>query len=376
MSKWEMVRLGDVTIGKVTNIAQKDLLDNDGAYPIYGASGLIKRVDFYNHDKPYIGVVKDGAGIGRTSLMPAKSSLIGTMQYIIPSDDINVNYLYYAVARLNLSRFFTGATIPHIYYKDYKNEQIPLPPLEVQKKIADILDRTNTLIEKRKAQIAKLDLLVKSRFVEMFGDPVRNPMGWETDKVGNLTDDIIAGESLNGEARFLLPGEKAVLKVSAVTYGFFKPDEHKVLINADDIKKNVYPQKGDLLFSRANTKEMVGATALVKQDYPDLILPDKLWKLVLADSLSEVYMKFVLSSESIRTVLSELATGTSGSMYNVSMKKLKSIRIPVPPPGIQNRFADFVRATEKSKFEMQRELDKLELMYKSLMQKYFTGELC
>ena len=94
IGKWEMVRLGDVSTGKVTNIAQKDLADNEGEYPIYGASGLIKHVDFYREEQPYIGVVKDGAGVGRTTLMPAQSSLIGTMQYILPNDNVDVGFCH------------------------------------------------------------------------------------------------------------------------------------------------------------------------------------------------------------------------------------------------------------------------------------------
>jgi len=194
----------------------------------------------------------------------------------------------------------------------------------------------------------------------MFGDPVTNPMGWECSKVGNIAISIIAGECLNGETRQMLPGEKAVLKVSAVTYGYFKADEYKVLLKIDDIKKNITPQKGDLLFSRANTKEMVGATALVEQDYPNLILPDKLWKLVLSNIVNEIYIKFSLSSDSIRAILSELATGTSGSMYNISMEKLRNIDIPIPPLPLQTRFADFVKQVDKTKFVAQYTIRKLE----------------
>ena len=172
MGKWEMVQLGDVCDAKSSNIAQKDLDNNDGSYPIFGASGLIKYVDFFIHDCDYIGVVKDGAGVGRTMLCPAKSSVIGTIQAIIPKTSVVPKYLYYAITKMDLARYYTGATIPHIYFKDYKKENLLFPPLPIQQKIADILDRTSALIEKRKEQIKKLDLLVKSLFVEMFGDKI------------------------------------------------------------------------------------------------------------------------------------------------------------------------------------------------------------
>ena len=123
------VTLGDVCIKGSSNIAQKDLENNNGTYAIYGASGYIKNVNFYHQDMPYIAVVKDGAGIGRTMLLPEKTSVIGTLQYLIPNDSVSVKYLYYAVTYMNLSKYFTGATIPHIYFKDYRKELLPLPPI-------------------------------------------------------------------------------------------------------------------------------------------------------------------------------------------------------------------------------------------------------
>lgn len=128
------VTLGDVCIKGSSNIAQKDLENNNGTYAIYGASGYIKNVNFYHQDMPYIAVVKDGAGIGRTMLLPEKTSVIGTLQYLIPNDSVSVKYLYYAVTYMNLSKYFTGATIPHIYFKDYRKELLPLPQWKNSKK--------------------------------------------------------------------------------------------------------------------------------------------------------------------------------------------------------------------------------------------------
>ncbi len=184
----------------------------------------------------------------------------------------------------------------------------------------------------------------------MFGDPVDNPMEWRAESIGAATEAILSGQCLNGDAKLLEPGQKAVLKVSAVTYGYFKDDEYKVLRDPSQITKGIYPQKGDLLFSRANTKEYVGATALVEQDYPDLMLPDKLWKLVFKPEVDPVFAKHFLSHPKIRDVLSALATGTSGSMYNISMEKLRNVEIIIPPLERQHAFLMFVQQSDKSKF--------------------------
>ena len=163
------------------------------------------------------------------------------------------------------------------------------------------------------------------------------------------TEGIVSGQCLNGDAGILQPGQKAVLKVSAVTYGFFNAEEYKVLRDPKQITKGVYPQKGDLLFSRANTREYVGATALIEQDYPNLMLPDKLWKLIFKPEVNPVFAKQFLSHSEVRKVLSAMATGTSGSMYNISMEKLKTLAIIVPKMEWQQEFIRFVEQIDKSK---------------------------
>lgn len=187
----------------------------------------------------------------------------------------------------------------------------------------------------------------------MFGETASNPKGWNKDTIGSVVKSITAGWSANGEAREKREGEKAVLKVSAVTQGYFKADEYKVIGNDVEIKKYIFPEKGDLLFSRANTREMVGATCIIHKDYPDLLLPDKLWKVLFIDRVNVFYMKYILSESSIRAEFSAKSTGTSGSMYNVSMDKFKNIEIPVPPIELQNQFADFVNQIDKLKFKVE-----------------------
>ena len=223
----------------------------------------------------------------------------------------------------------------------------------------------------RKNELQKLDELIRARFVELFGDPMVNSFGWDTTRVENLVASCEAGWSGNGTQREKEDGEIAVLKVSAVTKGYFIPGECKVLDDQDTIKKYVSPQAGDLLFSRANTREMVGATAVITQDYPEHILPDKLWKIRFLDKANVWYMKYVLSSESIRSIFSSVSTGTSGSMFNVSMDKFKSIRVPIPPIEYQQQFATFVTEVDKSKVIVQQALDEAQILFDSLMQEYF-----
>ena len=183
---WTYKKLNEVCDKSSSNIVINKLDDNNGDYPLFGASGLVKNVDFYHQDKPYIGIVKDGAGVGRVNTYPAYSSLVGTMQYIFPKEECLLNYVKYFLVKLDLSHCVSGATIPHIYFKDYGKELIPVPPLSTQLSIVSELDKINKLIRLKKEQLKDYDSLAQSIFYEMFGDPVENEKGWEVKKLGDV----------------------------------------------------------------------------------------------------------------------------------------------------------------------------------------------
>ena len=175
-----------------------------GKYPVYGASGYIGNVDFYHQRNPYVAVVKDGAGIG-TMLCPAKSSVIGTMQYLLPKNNVLPEYLYYVVRYMHLEKYFTGATIPHIYFKNYKNEKFYLSTLEEQNQIINVLETCENILEMRKKELKYLDDLIKARFVEMFGDPVNNEKGWIKAPMGDYMT-LLTDFSSNGSYKTLDSG--------------------------------------------------------------------------------------------------------------------------------------------------------------------------
>ncbi len=328
-------------------------------------------------------VVKDGATTGKVAYVdesfPLEQACINEHVFLIRVNEaVLPKYLFYyfysPVGQRSILKDFRGATVGGIS-TGFIDMNIYLPPKDIQERTVKILDVAKQAIDKRKEQIEACDELIKSQFIEMFGDPVANPKGWNKGEIGSVTKSITAGWSANGEARKKELGEKAVLKVSAVTQGYFKDDEYKVIDKNQEIKKYVFPQKGDLLFSRANTREMVGATCIIDKDYPDLLLPDKLWKVLFVEGVNVVYMKYIMTHPSIRAEFSAQSIGTSGSMYNVSMEKFKGIVIMLPPLELQNQFATFVQQVNKLKFEMEQSLVELENNFNSLMQRAFKGEL-
>nr|WP_329751727.1 restriction endonuclease subunit S [Clostridium sp. CM74B_53] len=272
------------------------------------------------------------------------------------SERLRQQYLYYYLksnfALQRIRSVATGSVRDNLKLEMLKEFPIWLPSVEEQDAIVKKLDIVNEVINFRRQEILKLENLAQARFVELFGDVKINQHNYKKIKIKQVLKSCEAGWSGNGTQRVKKDDEIAVLKVSAVTKGYFIPEECKVLDDQENIKKYVTPEKGDLLFSRANTREMVGATAIVREDYPTLILPDKLWKIRFNDSANVFYMKYVLSSKSIRNEFSASSTGTSGSMFNVSMDKFKEIEIPIAPIELQNQFADFVQAIDKSKLPL------------------------
>ena len=243
--------------------------------------------------------------------------------------------------------------------------EILLPSADGQIRVVNTLDEVRSLIEGASGQIAMLDTLVKSRFVEMFGG-----MKYESVPMGHLVAEIVAGTNVGGKQRPLLKGEYGVLKISAVTKGVFDASQYKVVEDVSSIKM-VHPRKGDLLFSRANTREMVGATAIVDKDCACLFLPDKLWRIDPTDEVNTVFLKALLSSSRMRREISNASTGSSGSMQNISMTKFRSLPAFLPPLALQQEFAAFVAEVDKSRYIVQQKIEKLQTLYDSLAQEYF-----
>lgn len=250
---------------------------------------------------------------------------------------------------------------------------INLPDLDTQRHIAALLDKADALRQKDRQLLAYYEQMPQAVFLEMFGDPVSNKKGWEVSAAKTLIHDIVAGDSYGGDERPLQENELGVLKVSAVTSGYFRPDEYKAVPVSSIRKAVVKPKIGDLLFSRANTRELVAATCIVDRDYDNVFLPDKLWRIDLDKELANsYYIKMLLSHRRFRDSLTKTATGTSGSMLNVSMEKLKALKMPVPPVDLQNEFAEIVKNIEQQKKLIIAQLATSEALFQSLLHESFA----
>ncbi len=366
-----MIQLKDLCQKASSNIAQKDLEGHEGQYPIYGASGLIGYVDFYKQENPYVAVVKDGAGIGRVMCLPEKSSVIGTMQYILPNEGVNVHYLAFAMEHMNLAKYFSGATIPHIYFKDYGKEKLLERTEKEQKSIAEILSKMDSLISLRKQQLAKLDELVKARFVEMFGNPIENTMNWPKKLLRDITTKIGSGATPKGGRESYPNAGVSLIRSMNVYDGQFLYKDLAHLTDEQATQLNgVTVEAEDVLVN------ITGASVARSCVVPKDVLPARVNQHVAIvrcnrELLNPIFTNKMFINNEFKKALLSIGESGGATRQAITKKQLEELSVVVPPLSIQNEFFTFSECVDQQKQTVQQSLDKLELMKKALMQEYF-----
>ena len=339
------VTLGDVCEKGSSNLKQSDVINKTGAYPIYGAAGYLGNVDFYHQDKPYVAVVKDGAGIGRTTLHPAKSSVIGTMQYLLPKSNVLPEYLYYVVQYMHLEKYFTGATIPHIYFKDYKAEQFNLDAMERQKEIVASLQKVETFIKVRQQQLQKLDELVKARFVELFGDPISNPMNWNKRTLKEVCIKLNDGTHFSPES-FSMGDYKYITAKNIKASGF---DFSNITYVPEAVHRPIFercnPEQGDVLYIKDGATTGIAIVNTLKEEFTLLSSVA-----LLKQNRNVINGYFLAALLNNADMYSDIRNNMGGAaITRLTIAKLNAVKVIVPPLDLQNRFAAFVHQVDKSK---------------------------
>ena len=338
------VRLEDVCEKGSSKLKQSDVIDQNGLYPVYGASGYLGNVNTYQQSNYYVAVVKDGAGIGRTMLLPPKSSIIGTMQYLIPKDNVLPEYLYYVVKAKHLEKYFSGATIPHIYFKDYKNEQFDLVSFEEQREIINRIKKIEIIIDDLSKTLALLDELVRARFVEMFGDPIENQKNWQIVKIRDIVTDVRYGTSKPA----VEGGKYPYLRMNNLTVdgGLDLSDLKYIDIPDNEIEKCVV-RKGDILFNRTNSIDLIGKTAVFNL-LDDMVIAGYIIRIRLNDQiLPDVFSQY-MNLEAMKKVLKGMAKGAV-NQANINAQELQSIKVYIPNMELQKQYVEFKEEIDKSR---------------------------
>lgn len=359
-------QLKDICRGFTKNIALKDLGQHEGQFPIYGASGYIKDVDFYCCDTPYIGIVKDGSGVGRVEVYPGYSSLLGTMQYIVPNDEVDLQYLKYALIAMDLGSLYKGAAIPHIYFKEYGKFFVDLPDLETQKHISGSLDTIQKAIDLKRKQLEDLDELVKSKFQEMFGDESK----FDKQPLSKSVVEMFIGpfgSALKNEC--FVDREQGYCIVYEQKHAIKKtidlPARYITEKKYNELRRfTVLPD--DIIISCRGT---IGEVFTIPQGAPLGVIHPSLMKIRLKSGVyNNVFFTYI-----IEKYMQEHAYKAVGNCVKMAVTAtvLGKESFIVPSKKMQDDFAQYDKGVRKAKEIVQHEIDDLEELMDSKMDEYF-----
>ena len=379
MSKWKTVRLGDVAT-YINGYAFKPSDWGTTGLPIIRIQNLTGNdyeTNFFNGEIHPKYTVKDGdvliswsASLGVYEWNKGKA-LLNQHIFKVVFDKIEVDkkYFIFTVSHLlnEMVKHTHGSTMRHITKPDFDNMPFPLPSIKEQKKISELLEKCTSIIATNKQMLEKYDTLIKSRFIEMFGDPVQNPKGWKKTELGNLCKEVRYGTSKPASEN----GKYTYLRMNNITY---EGELDLTNIKSIDISEDELPKcsvrKGDVLFNRTNSIELCGKTCLYKLD-KTMVIAGYIIRVRVSEKLNPQYVSTLFNTKSIKKLLREMAKGAV-NQANINAQEMQSIQIPVPPISLQNEYESFVQQIDKSKFAVQKSLEKTETLYKSLMQQYFA----
>ena len=263
-----------------------------------------------------------------------------------------------------------GATFKEVSKKIVEDLQIPLPPLDEQKRIAEILDKVDALRAKRRAALTQLDILTQSIFLDMFGDPATNPKGWPVRTIRDLLESASYGTSKKAAAA----GEFPVLRMNNITRtGEMDFAELKYMDLKEDQRERYLVRTGDVLFNRTNSAELVGKTAIYREANP-MAYAGYLIRLRVNRKYEPEYLAAFLNTVYSKRVLRSMCKSIIG-MANINATELQALRIPVPPHPVQHEFAGCITAVEKLKATHRISLVKQDDLFSTLQQRAFRGDM-
>jgi type I restriction enzyme S subunit len=264
-----------------------------------------------------------------------------------------------------------GAKMPRMVMDRFWEFEIPLPPHPEQYRIVEILDQADTLRRQRREADEVSERILPALFREMFGsnDFPRMPLS-------EILISIQGGWSPVCDNRPVEDGEWGVLKLGAATYCEYRPYENKALRSDCEPRKELEVRKGDLLFTRKNTRELVGATAYVFETPSRLMTPDLIFRLISnPEIIDPIYLWQAMIQPEARMMIKAQASGAAASMVNISQNRLLPLEFPIPPISAQSRFADAVLAYRSSMRKQTTSAVTLETLFQTLLHRAFDGSL-
>lgn len=361
-----------VKLGELTKIRTGKLDANasspDGEYPFFTCSKEPLKISSYSYDCECVLV----AGNGDLNVKYYNGKFDAYQRTYIIEDNSNgrlyLPYLYYFMNGYveELRKLSIGGVIKYIKLRNLTDALIELPDIETQKYIVSILSKIKELIDSRYQELKILENLIKARFVEMFGDPIENPKNWKITTVGDIVTEVRYGTSKPA----VEGGQYPYLRMNNLTAdGHLDLHDLKYIDISDEEIEKCVVRTGDVLFNRTNSIDLVGKTALF--DLPEeMVIAGYIIRVRLKKNmLPEVFSEY-MNLKALKDILRSMAKGAV-NQANINAQELQSIKIYLPDIELQKQFVTIKTQIDKSKATVQKALDETQLLFDSLMQKYF-----
>ena len=344
-----------------------------GIYPYYGANGIQDYVDNYIFDDDLVLLAEDGGNFGSRDKpiayrVSGKCWVNNHAHVLKPKSTINVDYLCYTLMFYDTTGLVNGATRQKLTQSAMRQMKIPFVKMDVQNEIVERINLVVDLIDKRKKQLEKLDELVKSRFIEMFGDPVDNDRAWSTETLNSVCSTIVdcphSTPSYTSDNTGYMCIRTSIVKKNHIMW-----DEIEYIPEEEYYQRiqRKRPERGDIIYTREGA--ILGIAAMIDREC-NVALGQR--SMLLSPNTFKCLPQFLSVAMNFNSFLRKALSGVSGSASpHINVGDIKAFPIILPPIELQNQFAAFVEQTHKSKFEIKQSLEKLELLKKALMQKYF-----
>ena len=345
----------------------------EGPYPYYGANGVQDYVAEYIFDDELVLLAEDGGNFGSKTRpiayrVSGKCWVNNHAHVLKPKEGLNADFLCYSLMFYDTNGLVNGATRQKLTQATMRKMHIPDLPLAKQQKIVNQLNKIVAIKEKCQQELKKLDELIKARFVEMFGDPVANDMGWDTLPLENVCKAIVdcphSTPSYTNEDTGFMCIRTSIVKKNKILWDDIE------YISEDEFAKRIQrkkPEVGDIVYTREGA--ILGIAAIIDRDC-NVALGQR--SMLLSPDIDKCTSEFLCVAMNSDSFLDNALRGVSGSASpHINVGDIKAFKMIMPPIELQEQFSDFVKQVDKSKVVVEKMLNEAQILFDSLMQEYF-----
>lgn len=345
-NRMEKIKLTDICNPKQWKTIPTSELLEDG-YPVYGANGIIGYYSEFNHKNPVITVTCRGATCGTINITVPKSYVTGNAMCLDDvRSDIYMEYLYYCLKHYNFNNVISGSAQPQITRQGMEKIYVTIGSHNEQMDIVDKLKKVENVIGLKKQELKQLDTFVKSRFVEMFGDPVANDKEWTTLPLEEACKTIVdcphSTPSYTTENTGFMCIRTSIVKKNKILWDDIEYIPEDEFIKRIQRKK---PEIGDVVYTREGA--ILGIAAIIDREC-NVALGQR--SMLLSPDANKCLSEFLCVAMNCDSFLDNALKGIAGSASpHINVGDIKSFKMIMPPIELQNQFADFVQQVDKSK---------------------------